>query len=60
MEKKLQDLTDVELKALAYDQFAQIQLCQNNLNAINGELARRSQPQPSPQAIPSFNNPGTA
>ncbi len=43
MEITLQTLSDIELKALAYDQFAQIQLCQNNLNAINAELVRRNQ-----------------
>jgi hypothetical protein len=43
MERKLQDLSDIELKALAYDTLAQLQLLQNNLNTINGELGRRSQ-----------------
>lgn len=53
MEKRLQDLTDVELKALAYDQLAQLQQCQNNLNVINGELSRRTQTsQPNAQVIP--------
>lgn len=50
MERKLQDLSDIELKALAYDTLAQLQLLQNNLNAINGELGRRvqqTQQQPS-------------
>lgn len=45
MEKKLSDLTVVELKALAYDQVAQIEFCQNNLRVINQELSQRLQPQ---------------
>lgn len=35
----------VELKALAYDQMAQIELAQNNLRVINQELSRRAQQQ---------------
>ena len=41
MEKQLSDLTTVELKALAYDQMAQIEFAQNNLRAINQELSKR-------------------
>lgn len=54
MEKQLKDFTDIELKAMAYDHIAQLQVLQNNLNAINQELARRLQPaQPQPaQVIP--------
>lgn len=50
MDKQLQDLTVVELKAIAYDQMAQMELLQNNLRVINQELARRlntSPPQPN-------------
>ena len=54
MEKNLQTLSDIELKALAYDHLAQLQQLQNNLNLINQELAKRaSAPQPPPnQVIP--------
>lgn len=41
MERQLQDLTVVELKAIAYDQMAQIELSQNNLRVVNQELSRR-------------------
>ena len=51
MEKKLTELTEVELKALAYDTIAQLQLHQNNLNVINQELSTRSV-QRSSQVIP--------
>lgn len=39
-------LDTTQLKALAYDQMVQIELCQNNLRAINQELGRRFQSQP--------------
>lgn len=41
MDKTLADLTVIELKALAYDQMAQLELVQNNLRFINQELNRR-------------------
>ena len=37
-------LTVVELKALAYDELAKMEVAQNNLKTINQELAKRSQP----------------
>ena len=37
-------MSDTDLKALAYDQMAQIELSQANLRAINGELEKRRQP----------------
>lgn len=43
MERKIEELSDIELKALAYDTLAQLQLFQQNLNVINGELAKRAQ-----------------
>lgn len=43
MERKIEDLTDIELKALAYDTLAQLQVLQQNLNMINGELTKRAQ-----------------
>ena len=49
MERKIQDLSDIELKALAYDTLAQLQLLQNNLNVINTELNTRAK-NVSPQA----------
>ncbi len=52
MERKLQDIPDMELKALAYDHLAQLQALQNNLNAINAELNRRLQQQQG--ATPQF------
>ena len=53
MERKLQDLSDIELKALAYDTLAQLQVLQNNLNTINGELNRRAQQPQQAQPPPS-------
>lgn len=44
MDKQLSDFTVVELKALAYDQMAQLELAQNNLRVINQELSRRLNP----------------
>lgn len=41
MDKQLSDLTVVELKALAYDQMAQLEIIQNNLRVLNQELSRR-------------------
>lgn len=53
MERQISDLTTVELKAIAYDQMAQIELAQNNLRAINQELSKRVQ-QTSPPAAPAI------
>jgi len=39
--KKLEEMTDVELKALAYDIWQHMQNSQNDLNIINQELVRR-------------------
>jgi len=41
MEKNIQELSEIELKALAYDALANIEFYQGNLRALNGELARR-------------------
>lgn len=53
MERQIQDVSDMELKATAYDTLAQIQMLQNQLNTINQELSRRAQAaqQPPPQPI---------
>lgn len=41
MNKTIKELSDVELKAAAYDNLAQIETCQENLKAINIELQSR-------------------
>lgn len=45
MEKKLSDLTVVELKSLAYDELAKLESAQQNLRVLNQEIAKRSQEQ---------------
>jgi hypothetical protein len=59
MEKKISDLTVIELKSLAYDELAKIELCQNNLRALNQEITNRLQPQ-SNQLSGNFDSPPTA
>jgi outer membrane protein TolC len=54
MDKTLTDLTVVELKALAYDQMAQLELAQNNLRIINQELNRRINSVPQSGPPPNF------
>ena len=41
--KELKDYTDIELKALVYDNVAQIEKAQVNMKVINQELANRTQ-----------------
>ena len=41
--KPITEYTDVELKALAFEQIQQIEMSQNNLKAINQELQKRAQ-----------------
>jgi len=43
MEKKLSDLTVVELKSLAYDELARLEAAQANLRVLNQEIANRVQ-----------------
>jgi hypothetical protein len=43
MEKKLSDLTVVELKSLAYDELARLEAAQSNLRILNQEIANRVQ-----------------
>ena len=43
MNKTIKELSETELKAVAYDNLAQIEQCQNNLKVINDELKNRSQ-----------------
>lgn len=45
-------MSDTELKALAYDQMAQIELSRSNLQAINAELEKRRS-QPATEAQPT-------
>lgn len=45
MNKTIKEIETMELKAIAYDQLATIEQAQNNLKAINQELASRNQPQ---------------
>ena len=52
MEKTLDSLTEIELKALAYDTIAQLQSLQQNLQAINQELAKRAQNSQAPKLTP--------
>lgn len=42
MQKELKDYSDVELKAISYDNLAQIEQCQSNIKIISQELATRS------------------
>ncbi len=50
MEKKLSDLTVVELKSLAYDELAKLENAQQNLRVLNQEIAKRVQEQQAQQA----------
>ena len=50
MEKKLSDLTVVELKSLAYDELAKLESAQQNLRVLNQEITKRVQAQQSQQA----------
>jgi hypothetical protein len=43
MEKKLSDLTVIELKSLAYDELARIEQSQSNLRVLNQEINNRVQ-----------------
>ena len=43
MERKLSDLTIVELKSLAYDELARLEAAQSNLRILNQEIANRVQ-----------------
>ncbi len=48
METPITDVSDVQLKAFAYDELAKIEQAQKILKALNNEIARRTQ-QPSQQ-----------
>jgi hypothetical protein len=49
MEKKLSDLTVVELKSLAYDELAKLENAQQNLRILNQEINKRFQEQQQTQ-----------
>ena len=49
MEKKLSDLTVVELKSLAYDELAKLENAQQNLKILNQEINKRFQVQQQAQ-----------
>jgi hypothetical protein len=49
MEKKLSDLTVVELKSLAYDEVAKLENAQQNLRILNQEINKRFQEQQQTQ-----------
>ena len=49
MEKKLSDLTVVELKSLAYDELAKHENAQQNLKILNQEINKRFQEQQQTQ-----------
>jgi hypothetical protein len=61
MERTLENLSDVELKAVAYDTLAQLQLFQQNIQVINAELAKRAQARQQNQVLtPEIVPPGEA
>jgi len=43
MQKQLKDFTEVELKAIAYDNLVQLEQAQKNIKVINDELNSRTQ-----------------
>ena len=49
MEKKLSDLTVVELKSLAYDELSKLETAQQNLRVLNQEINKRFQEQQQTQ-----------
>ncbi len=59
MEKQISEFTLVELKSMAYDQISQLEICKNNLNVLNQEIARRLSPQTSPQSNVESLPPGS-
>lgn len=44
VQKKFEELSVQELKALAYDQLATLEVTQNNLKLINNRIAELSKP----------------
>ena len=50
-QKSIKDFTDVELKALYFDEMAQLEQHQANMKAILGELRLRNVPQPDAMPV---------
>ena len=44
----IKSMTEIELKALAYDEITKLQIAQQNLAVINNELAARRQLEAQP------------
>ena len=42
MEKKIEELTEVEIKSLLYDQIIAIERTKNNINILQNELSGRA------------------
>ena len=51
MEKKLSDLTIIELKSLAYDELARLESAQSNLRFLNQEITNRIQQSQQSQQV---------
>ena len=49
MDKKIEEFSEVELKAIWFDNLADIERCQNNIAAIKKEFERRKN-QPAEKA----------
>jgi len=52
MDKQLSEMSVIELKALAYDLIANLEMLRNNLAAVNQELAKRQQEANQPATPP--------
>ena len=50
-QKPLTEMSLIELKAMAYDQIGLLERCQQNLQIINTEIAKR-QEQPEESVVP--------
>ena len=50
-EVKIENMSITELKAMVYDNLAQTEQCQKNIQVLNQEIAKKSQPHPQ-QEIP--------
>lgn len=48
MQKTIKDFTETELKAMAYDNLATIEMAQANIKAINEELKARAEAKQAP------------
>ncbi len=56
MQKTIKDFTITELKAMAFEQIQQMEISQNNLKAINQELASRETPRETSYKAPEQEN----